>query len=53
MAEREDEKLAERYRALGREEPPAELDASILAASRRAAAVLGRPGALFENCLIY
>jgi hypothetical protein len=37
MAEREDEKLAERYRALGREEPPAELDASILAASRRAA----------------
>jgi len=37
MAEREDDKLAERYRALGREEPSAGLDARILAASRRAA----------------
>ncbi len=37
MAEGEDDKLAERYRALGREEPPAGLDARILAASRRAA----------------
>ena len=37
MAERDDEQLGERYRALGREEPPAEIDASILAASRRAA----------------
>jgi hypothetical protein len=37
MAEREDDKLAERYRALGREEPPAGLDARILAAARRAA----------------
>jgi hypothetical protein len=42
MAEREDDKLTERYRALGREEPPAGLDARILAASRRAAGA--RPG---------
>jgi hypothetical protein len=42
MAEREDDKLAERYRALGREEPPAGLDARILAAARRAASA--RPG---------
>lgn len=30
-----DARVAERYRALGREEPPPELDAAILAASRR------------------
>jgi hypothetical protein len=42
MAERDDDQLGDRYRALGREEPPAELDASILAASRRA--VQSRPG---------
>jgi len=42
MAEHDDDKLAERYRALGREEPPAELDRKILAASRRAAG--SRPG---------
>lgn len=41
MAEADDDKVRERYRALGREEPPAELDARILEASRRAA---GRPG---------
>ncbi len=34
MAEHEDPELSERYRALGREEPPRELDAKILAAAR-------------------
>jgi hypothetical protein len=42
MAEPEDDKVAERYRALGREEPPPELDARILDAARRAAQ--SRPG---------
>jgi hypothetical protein len=42
MAEPEDDKVAERYRALGREEPPPELDARILDAARRAAR--SRPG---------
>lgn len=37
MAEPEDDKVAERYRALGREEPPPELDVRILDAARRAA----------------
>ena len=37
MTEPENDKLAERYRALGREEPPPELDATILDAARRAA----------------
>jgi len=37
MAEPDNDQLGSRYRALGREEPPAELDASILAASRGAA----------------
>jgi len=44
MAERDDEELSNRYRALGREEPSAELDAKIIAASRRAAASRPRPG---------
>ncbi len=35
MAEPEDDKLAERYRALGSEQPPPALDAKILAAARR------------------
>ena len=35
MTEPEDDKVAERYRALGREEPPPALDAKILAAARR------------------
>ena len=38
MAEHEDPELSERYRALGREEPPQSLDAKILAAAR------ARPG---------
>jgi hypothetical protein len=38
MAEHEDRELSERYRALGREEPPQALDAKILAAAR------ARPG---------
>ena len=42
MAEAEDDKVRERYRALGHEEPPRELDARILGAARRAAA--SRPG---------
>lgn len=42
MAEPEHDSLDERYRALGREEPPAELDARILDAARRAAQ--SRPG---------
>jgi hypothetical protein len=42
MAEPEHDKLDERYRALGREEPPPELDARILDAARRAAQ--SRPG---------
>ena len=37
MAEPEDDKVAEHYRAVGREEPPPELDARILDAARRAA----------------
>jgi hypothetical protein len=37
MAEERDPKVSQRYRELGAEEPPAELDAEILAASRRAA----------------
>lgn len=41
MAE-EDDKVRERYRALGREEPPPELDARILDTARRAAARPGR-----------
>lgn len=41
MAERDDA-LSRRYRALAREEPPAAIDAAILAASRRA--VGARPG---------
>ena len=36
MADERDPKLSQRYRELGAEEPPAELDRSILAASRRA-----------------
>jgi hypothetical protein len=43
MAERDDDRLTERYRALGREEPPRELDARILAASRRATRSSGGP----------
>ena len=42
MAEPEHDKLDERYRALGREEPPPALDARILDAARRAAQ--SRPG---------
>lgn len=42
MAEAEDDKVRERYRVLGRDEPPPELDARILDAARRAAA--RRPG---------
>jgi len=42
MADPEDDRLDERYRALGREEPPPELDARILDAARRAAQ--SRPG---------
>lgn len=42
MAEPEHDKLDERYRALGREEPPPGLDARILDAARRAAR--SRPG---------
>lgn len=42
MADPEDDRIVERYRALGRAEPPAELDARILAAARRAAS--SRPG---------
>jgi hypothetical protein len=37
MTESENDKLGERYRALGREQPPPELDARILDAARRAA----------------
>src|SRR5437899_10180910 len=37
MTEGRDPKVSQRYRELGREEPPGELDAGILAASRRAA----------------
>ena len=37
MTEERDPKVSQRYRELGREEPPGELDAGILAASRRAA----------------
>lgn len=37
MAEPRDDDLARRYRALGREEPPAALDEAILAAAREAA----------------
>jgi hypothetical protein len=37
MTEERDPKVSQRYRELGAEEPPAELDAGILAASRRAA----------------
>jgi len=36
MTEERDPKVSQRYRELGAEEPPAELDAGILAASRRA-----------------
>jgi hypothetical protein len=44
MAESEhDPKVSSRYRELGREEPPPELDAAILAASRRAAKVHPAP----------
>jgi hypothetical protein len=43
MAERDDDLIAKRYRALGREEPPRELDARILAASRRATRSHSRP----------
>ncbi len=44
MAERDDDdRIAARYRALGREEPPRELDARILAASRRATRSHSRP----------
>jgi hypothetical protein len=42
MADPADDRIVERYRALGRAEPPAELDATILAAARRAAS--SRPG---------
>jgi predicted transcriptional regulator len=42
MAESEHDKLGQRYRALGREEPPPELDARIMDAARRAAR--SRPG---------
>jgi hypothetical protein len=38
MAEADDDKVRERYRALGRDEPPPELDARSLAPARRAAA---------------
>src|SRR6267378_283718 len=37
MTDERDPKVSKRYRELGREEPPGELDAGILAASRRAA----------------
>src|SRR5712691_4993319 len=37
MTDERDPKVSQRYRELGREEPPGELDAAILAASRRAA----------------
>jgi hypothetical protein len=37
MTEERDPKVSQRYRELGAEEPPTELDAGILAASRRAA----------------
>src|SRR6266850_1895404 len=37
MTDEHDPKVSQRYRELGREEPPGELDAGILAASRRAA----------------
>jgi hypothetical protein len=37
MTDERDPKVSQRYRELGREEPPGELDAGILAASRRAA----------------
>ena len=37
MTDERDPKVSQRYRELGAEEPPAELDAEILAASRRAA----------------
>src|SRR5260370_38762315 len=37
MTDEGDPKVSQRYRELGREEPPGELDAGILAASRRAA----------------
>src|SRR5712692_1819985 len=36
MTDERDPKVSQRYRELGREEPPGELDAGILAASRRA-----------------
>ena len=36
MTDERDPKVSQRYRELGREEPPGELDARILAASRRA-----------------
>jgi len=36
MTDERDPKVSQRYRELGREEPPGELDAAILAASRRA-----------------
>ena len=42
MATDRDDEVARRYRALAREEPPAQLDAAILAAGRRA--VGARPG---------
>src|SRR5205807_8992201 len=37
MTDERDPRVSQRYRELGREEPPGELDAGILAASRRAA----------------
>jgi hypothetical protein len=37
MTDERDPKVSQRYRELGREEPPGKLDAGILAASRRAA----------------
>jgi len=42
MADSGDDRIVQRYRALGHDEPPAELDARILAAARRAAS--SRPG---------
>src|SRR5881394_2190212 len=36
MADERDPQISQRYRALGREEPPPELDRAILAAARRA-----------------
>ena len=50
MTEPEDDKVAERYRALGREQPPPALDAKILTAARQATQSRRAAAAGFCRC---